>query len=207
MTAIESTPLSIIATVSRLVTRITDRLAQDRSDVPLLVATATQHSLARLGCNSRVMYGAAAWVEILAQGQQPVWAGCWGEHFSFWVETELAETVDFNAAVGHRKRAHARPELEAIYSPPLLWSREIPAFYRFVPEGIAELELTQERDQLLWDRVRTELDEKCRKELVVDEFPNEPILCPGRRVLDDSRKSFGHYERALAVHGIPAPPV
>lgn len=201
-----STPLNSIATVSRLVTLIVDRLAGDRSDVPLLVAAAAQRALKNLGHESRVMYGQAAWIEVLNGDQKPVWAGCWNGNVTFWLETELAETVDLNASVAHRKRPHDRPELQALYAPPILWSREIPAFYRYAAEGIAELELTEERDIQLWKRVCQELDEKSRPELLNEDFPNEPVLCPGRRVLDDSTQSFKHYERAIAVHGVPEAP-
>jgi len=38
------------------------------------------------------------------------------------------------------------------------------------------------------------------------DFPDEPILCPGRRILDDGAQSFRHFDRALPVQGIPDRP-
>lgn len=207
-----STPLPIIALVSRIVTAVADRLTGDRSDSPLLVATACAEALKSLGIRAEVMYGPAAWIEVM-DDHSVIWAGCWGENFSFWVATEFGEVVDLNTSVATRKRAHDRPEARPLYSPPMLWSREVPAFYRYKPEGVAELELTDVRDKDRYEKVLREVRSKCvptAPELVGDEepqFPNEPILCPGRKLLDDSHGTFRHFDRALAVQGIPACPL
>lgn len=223
---LSSTPLPVIANITRVVTRVVDRVTGDRVDYPLLVASACVEALKLFGLGSRIMYGKVAWIEILAN-QQAAWAGCWGKHFHFWVETEFAEVVDLNVSVAYRKRAHDTPTLKALYSAPMLWSAEIPSFYRFVPEGIAELELTEERDIRNYERVLQEISEKCGPKHLTQEgsvasgqtlqqtdstdaagldFPNEPILCPGRRLLDDSQQTFKHFDRALSIYGMPKAP-
>lgn len=205
------THLAVIATVSRVVTMAVDRVTGDRVDCPLLVAAAVQRALKNLGIEGAVMYGQAAWIEIL-NDETPVWAGCWGDNYSFWVATEFGEVVDLNVSAAHRKRSHSNPKLQAKLSAPMLWSREVPAFYRYVPEGMAELDISDERDRRHMEVIFREIDEKCRPEWVLDEradtsFANEPIVCPGRRILDDSHDSFKHFDRALAVGGIPPAPI
>ncbi len=203
-----STPKEIIAKVSLAVTSVVDRITGDRVDYPLLVAHSTLFAMKNLGIDGTLMYGAAAWIEI-REDQTPIWAGCWGQNVHFWVASQFSETIDLNASVAHRKQSHDQPNQKTIYSPPILWSREIPKFYRYKPEGIAELELTEERD-LNWKRIiESEITRVCKKEFLdpVDpEFPNEPILCPNRLLLDDSKTSFKLYDRALGVHGIPEAP-
>lgn len=206
----DATSLEIIANVSRVVTKVTDRITGDRVEYPLLVAAAVVEALKRFGIQSQIMYGQAAWVEIL-EDQSAIWAGCWGKHFSFWVATQYGEVVDLNTSVAHRKRSHAQPEMKASYSPPMLWAREVPSFYRYIPEGIAELELTTDKDQQRFELVLAEVLEKCGPEHAPagsePDFANEPILCPGRRVLDDGNQTFRHFDRALAVRGIPDAPI
>jgi len=204
------TPLPIIANVTRVVTRTIDRITGDRSDYPLLVAAACVEALKKFNIQARIMYGQVAWIEVL-EDMQIVWAGCWGENFHFWVETEFAEVVDLNTSVAFRKKSHGLPHLKALYSPPILWSVEVPKFYRYVAQGIAELELTIEQDQRRLALVLQEIEEKCGRAHLDPEteldFPNEPILCPGRQLLDDSRQTFKHFDRALSVHGIPKAPI
>lgn len=208
-----STPLPVIANVSRVVTAVTDRISGDRVDVPLLVASACAEALRLYSIEARVMYGQAAWVEIL-EDETPIWAGCWGNNVHFWAATEFGEVVDLNTSVAYRKRPHDDPGLKAKYSPPMLWSAEVPAFYRYLPEGVAELELTDSGDRKKFDLVLKEIQEKCgpahlqplRDEAELS-FPNEPILCPGRKLLDDSRDSFRHFDRALSVRGLPPAPI
>lgn len=202
------TPVEIIANVSRVVTRVIDRLMGDRNEVPLMVAAATVEALQRFEIESRVMYGQVAWIEVL-EDHSVVWAGCWGDFFHFWVATQFGEVVDLNASVAVRKRSHSQPHLKPMYSPPILWSKEVPAFYRYQPEGIAELELTSEDDQRKYELALKEIREKCGPLQIRDqepEFVNEAMLCPGRRVLDDTQQTFRHFERALAVKGIPDAP-
>lgn len=209
-----ATPLPIVATVSRVVTRVVDRIMGDRVDVPLMVAAACVEALKLYGIEARVMYGQVAWIEVL-ENQSVIWAGCWGEHFHFWVATQYGEVVDLNTSVAHRKLAHSMPHIQAIYSPPILWSLDVPSFYRYQPEGIAELELLDEQDKRKFDLVLQEICEKCDPALLQGldlqndaalDFPNEPILCPGRKLLDDSKDTFKHFDRALSVHGIPKAP-
>ncbi len=210
--SINGTSLPIIANVSRVVTLVVDRITGDRVDFPLLVAAACVEALKCFGIESRVMYGQVAWLEVL-EDHSLAWAGCWGENFHFWVATQYGEVVDLNTSVAHRKRSHSAPQLKALYSPPILWSAEVPAFYRYIPEGIAELELTEDRDQKQYNLVLAEVKEKCGPTHLKDgdekdlDFPNESILCPGRRLLDDSLDSFKHFDRALSVHGLPTAPI
>jgi hypothetical protein len=137
------------------------------------------------------------------------WAGCWGESIHFWAATSFGEVVDLNTSAAHRTRAHAQPALQAMYSPPMLWSIELPRFYRYEAEGVAELELTEERDRDRFDKVLREINEKCTPaalEQAPQDFPNEPILCSGRKLLDDTLDTFKHFERAIAVRGISRAP-
>ena len=204
------TPVEVISLVSRVVTRVIDRIAGDRVEVPLMVASAVKEALSGLGITAQVMYGPAAWIEIL-EDQTPIWAGCWGSNFHFWTATHFGEVVDLAVSGAHRKRAHDSPEQKAMYSPPMLWAKEVPGFYRYVPEGIAELEITDAEDLRKFELVLAEVREKCTPEAVAKEkanpvFPNEAMVCPGRRVLDDTAQVFRNYDRALRVKGIPQAP-
>lgn len=204
----DSTPLEIIANVTRVVTRAVDRITGDRADFPLLVASATVEALRAFGIESRVMYGQAAWVEVM-EDSTVLWAGCWGENLHFWVGTAFGETVDLNTSVAYKKRAHSNPSLKAMHSPPLLWSREVPSFYRYQPEGVAELELTEEEDRRRFELVCSEISQKCGPKHLAPgdlDFPNEAILGPQRRLLDDTNGTFKHFDRALAVRGVPQAP-
>ena len=75
------------------------------------------------------------------------------------------------------------------------------------------MELDQERDRRWFEACLTEVIEKIGNvRLVVEtpddelDFPEEAILCPGRRILDDASQSFRHYDRAILVQGIPEKP-
>ena len=203
------TPLNIIAAVSRLVTKITDRISGDRSEFPLLVNAVTLEALKIAGVNANIFYGQAAWIEVM-EDMSLIWAGCWGRNYHFWIANNSGEVVDLNTSVSHRKKDHKNALHRPKYSPPLLWSREVPGFYRFVPEGIAEIELTEERDQRWLQLCLEEIRQKLPAALNVSEedldFPDEPILCPGRKILDDAAQSFRHFDRALMIHGIPEKP-
>lgn len=204
-----STPLPVIANVSRIVTKVVDRIAFDRSDFPLMVAAAAVEALKCHGIEGRVMYGEAAWIEVL-ENHGVQWSGCWNGSIYFWAATEFGEVVDLNASVAYKKRAHAEPDQRPVGSPPILWSAEVPGFYRYIAEGVAELELHDEKDRARFEVITAEIREKCRPELLqgdAEEFPNEPILCPGRKLLDDSKNSFRFYDRTLAVTGIPDAPI
>jgi hypothetical protein len=206
--AAPGTPVPVIAQVSRVVTSVVDRITGDRVEVPLMVAAAVVEGLKGFGVEARVMYGPAAWLEVL-EDQSVVWAGCWGQNFHFWAATGAGEVIDLNASVAFRKRAHDRIGVKPLYSPPMLWSAEVPRFYRYVPEGVAELELTDARDQARWETVLREVREKCVPGAVPPgepQFPNEPILLAGRRLLDDAQGTFRHFDRALGVRGIPSAP-
>jgi len=207
--AYSPTPLPIIAAVSRLVTKVTDRIAGDRSEFPLLVNMVALEALKMAGVNANIFYGQAAWIEVM-EDMSLMWAGCWGANTHFWIATNSGEVVDLNTSVSHRRRDHKNPLHQPKYAPPLLWSREVPSFYRYVPEGIAEVELTEERDQRWFKTCVEEIRQKMPDAIRVAEedldFPDEPILCPGRRILDDAAQSFRHFDRALMIHGIPEKP-
>ncbi len=206
-----NTPLAVIAQVSRVVCQVVDRITGDRNEVPLLVAVATSEALRLHGISSRVIYGQAAWCEIL-EDQSVVWAGCWGAFHTFWVATEFGEVVDLNVSVSHRKSSEDPNLPSPMYSPPMLWTHEWPKFYRYQPEGVAEIDLTESRDQNQLRLVLDEINAKCRPELLPASeesdlgFLNEPMICPGRKLLDDSKNSFRLYDRALSVKGIPDAP-
>ncbi|MEK6580514.1 MAG: hypothetical protein AABZ55_14920, partial [Bdellovibrionota bacterium] len=188
--------------------KVVDRVTTDRVSSPLLVAAACVEALKLHKIKSRVMYGHAAWIEVLSD-HSLIWAGCWGENLHFWVETEYGERVDLNSSQAHRKKPDDRPELSAIYSPPMLWTNEAPTFFRYRPIGIAAAEPDDESGKKQLDLVLREIREKCGPEQLGSgepEFANEAILCPGRKILDDSLQSFQHYDRALSVRGIPEAP-
>jgi hypothetical protein len=121
----EATPLPIIATVSRLVTKVADRISGDRSEFPLLVACLVAEVLKRYQIQNNIFYGQAAWLEVM-EDMGMMWAGCWGGHTHFWVATQYGEIVDLNTSVSFRKRAHGNPDHKPKYSPPMLWSKEVP---------------------------------------------------------------------------------
>jgi hypothetical protein len=206
----DATPLPVIAEVSRLVTKVTDRITGDRSEFPLLVASVTCEVLKKFGIDAHVFYGAAAWVEVM-ENQSLMCA--WGEHTHFWVGTQFGEVVDLNTSVSFRKRAHTNPDHQPKHSPPLLWSKEVPAFYKYVPEGIAEVELDGERDKRWFELCLKEVSEKLTEANQLLETPledldfaDEAILCPGRKILDDGAQNFRHYDRAILVQGLPEAP-
>lgn len=204
-----NTPVPVIANVTRIVTKVVDRITGDRSDYPLLVAAATVEALKQHGIEARIMYGQAAWIEIL-QNHAVQWAGCWGESIYFWVATEFGEIADLNVSVAWKKRGHANPESRAIHSPPLLWSNEVPKFYRYIPEGVAEIELHDEKDKKRFELVLEEIRDKCQPAKLQgedEEFPNEPILRWGRKLMDDSLNTFKLFDRTLAVSGLPEAPI
>lgn len=205
---VANTATPIIANVSRIVTRVVDRLTGDRSNYPLLVAMGVTRALSLHGISSRILYGDVAWIEVL-ENHSIIWAGTWGDQFGFWVESEFGEVIDLNASVAHRHKDTKNPDHKPLYSPPILWSNNVPRFYRFRPKGIAEIGELPERDTKWLNALNEEIDTKCRKTLLLgdnEEFPNEPIICPGKKLLDDTLKTFQHYDRALSVVGIPQSP-
>jgi len=199
------TPIAVVATLSRLITKVTDRITGDRSDYPLLVAMVGKQALEHLGIGANIFYGPAAWVEV-QEDQTPLWVGVWGDRAHIWLATEFGEVVDLC-------RGGQAGEQEGKYSPPLIWSKVLPKFYRYHVAGQAEIDLKREQDRKWFDVCLSEVIEKIpakEKLLALNEsdldFPDEAILCPDRRILDDARQSFKHYDRALSIFGIPAAP-
>ena len=209
----DSTPLPIIAEVSRLVTKVVDRITGDRAEYPLLVSCVAHEALKKCGIQSRIFFGAAAWVEVM-ENQSLMWVGAWGSHTHFWVTTQFGEVVDLNTSISFRKKSHQDPHHQPKYSPPILWSKEVPRFYKYQPEGLAEVEIDGERDKRWFELSMKEVNEKLPEDLNILlstsledlDFPDEAILCPGRKILDDAAQSFRHYDRAILVQGIPESP-
>jgi hypothetical protein len=204
----KTTPPEVIANVARVVTKSVDRITGDRSDCPLLVAIATVEALKQHAIRSQIMFGPCAWVEVL-QDQSVVWAGCWDGNYSFWVVTEFQETVDLNVSVAFRKKSHSPLHVAPLYSPPMLWSNEVPIFYKYIPEGVAEIELNDEFEKKRYEAVHSEVIEKCGPHVLNQEqnFPNEPMIMNGHQLLDDSSKTFKLFERVIAVRGIDRCPL
>jgi hypothetical protein len=190
-----------IALVTRVVSKVTDRVCGDRAQYPLLVCAAVKKALSLQGVESRILYGEAAWIEVL-EDHSVHWAGCWGEHFHFWVETEFREIVDLVVGVSHRVRGSKK----AAFSPPLLFAREVPKFYIYAPQGIAELELTEARDRDWLKKITEDLEKNCVQLPGELEFPDEAILINDRKLLDSPQGEFKHFDRALGIAGLPPAP-
>jgi len=206
--SLHSTPLPIIASVTKTLTKATDRLTGDRNDYPTLLCLGIVYALKKFNISSSIWYGEAAWIECL-KDHSILWTGAWGENFHFWVQTQFSEIVDLNTSVSYRKKFSSDPEKKPILSPPLLWSSEIPLFYRYKPIGFAEIEPEIERDQKWLQFLYEEIDEKIKKEdesKIDFEFPNEAIICPGKKLLDDSKKSFQSFDEHLQKTGLPQAP-
>ena len=181
----KETSLVIIANILLLVSNVIDRISGDRSEFPLLVACVTAVALKNYGIGAHIFYGQAAWIEV-NDDMSVIWAGCWGENTHFWVATQFGEVVDLNVSVSHRKRAHDNPDHKPKMSPPMLWSRDVPKFYRYIPEGLAEIELDTERDQRWFDSCLAEVIEKSTPWATLEkipaeqlDFPEEPFLTSG----------------------------
>lgn len=203
-----STGLPIIANVARVVTRVADRVTGGRVDYPHLVALGVKQALSQFRIDSVAVYGKSAWVEVM-EDSTVAWGGYWSDQLGVWVETQFGEIVDLNASVAHLKRGKDRKAKKARYSPPMLWSIEIPKFYKYASVGAAEFDLTLDHEKRYWAAIAAEIAEKCvesKLELSHPEFPNEPILCPGRKLLDDTELSFKHFDRSVSVFGIPDAP-
>lgn len=209
----KSTPLAFIGQASRLITKVTDRISGDRSEFPLLVCSVTSTVLQKCGIGTNIFYGQAAWVEVMEDASL-MWVGCWGQSHHFWVLTQFNEIVDLNTSVSLRKKVHGNEMHQPKYSPPIVWAHEVPKFYRYLPEGLAEVELDSERDQRWQRQCVDEILEKMGdlSLLMTDEvdgvqFPDEAILCPNRKILDDPKQSFGHFDRAMMIQGLPEAPI
>ena len=206
-----NTPLPIIAHVSRIVTRAVDLVTGDRSDYPLLVAGACSKALGFFGIESHVLYGHAAWIEVL-ENHRVIWAQSSEDAPHFWVQSEFKETIDLNMSVAYRRKTKTASRAKAVSSPPLLWTDEVPQFCHFHIEGAAEIAPSEERDQRWWNRIIEEVEKQCQGKTLASleqtelDFPNEPMICPERKLLDDTEESFKHFDRALSVTGIPEAP-
>lgn len=207
-----ATPIEIVATISRLVSKVTDRVTGDRSEFPLLVAAVTKSALEhyKIGCN--IFYGPAAWIEVL-EDASPLWVGCWGKSVHIWAASEFGEVIDLCVGVSFRKRAHANPNHQPKYSPPLVWSKDLPVFYRYKVDGVAEVALDSNKDKEWFELCDAEVKQKLPQLTGLRntpfeslEFPDEPILCPNRRILDDAGRSFQFFDRSLKICGIPPAP-
>jgi hypothetical protein len=203
---LQETPLALIATITKTVTSITDQLTGDRSAAPLLVAKACQYALGLCQIQSDCLYGSAAWIEI-TEAHSPLWTGCWDSNVHFWVQTEFQETVDLNVSVATRQKFDPTSQIKTIISPPMVWSKILPKIYCYDPHGIAEFGSLSESELTMlnttFERIQKSLSTDITKEPVADDFPNEAILCPNQKVLDDSKGSFRTLDRAVGIHGLP----
>ncbi len=204
----QSTPLEVIATVSRIVTISADQLFGDRSDHPLLVSLGCVHALKHFKIKSAVLYGKAAWIEIL-EDQSPIWAGSWEKQSHFWVGNQFDETIDLNTSVAFKMKSQVKLKNPSKHSPPILWSKEIPNFYRYIPEGIAEIDPTDLKFSKYQNDLKRKIDFALNRitQNQEIEFPNESILAPKRKVLDDTFENFKYFDRALSVKGAPESPI
>lgn len=233
--SLQETPLSTLTTVTQRVVAITDRLVGDRGYAPIFVAKVLEHALKLEDISAAVIYGEAAWAEVVPDenGNPRVqWGGRWHQdpgsqdagNFYFWVETRFGEWVDLTAASISRG---SRPK--ALWAPPLLWSRSVPSFYKFKPHGMAEVEFTEPNQLKLFNLACEEIaalrqDSMAPKDPATESSDllsgllsgllNEPLLISrlgehGQRdlqVVDDSRQSFLNFDRALSVLGLPEGP-
>lgn len=198
------TSLEIVGCVSKSVTKAADQLFGDRSLHPLLVCLGGVYALEHFKISSRCLYGQAQWIEIL-ENEKPIWAGSSPQRPHFWLQSQFGETIDFNISVSHRLNSPSGPKEKSKYSPPMLWSLEIPQFYEYHVEGIAEInpedhKLLKQLDRLK-RRIEIAISEYEKSKLI--EFPNEPLLGPERKLLDSTQKEFQHFDRALSIHGFP----
>lgn len=213
-----STPLSVVSQVSYWVTRITDEVTTDRADYPLLVSLAGVEALRLLGIPSQVIFGSAAWIEVL-EDQTLRWAGAWTEaNPYFWVQSEFHEVIDLTVSVSHRMRSQPNQKgyqslnkSKVLFSPPLLWSQKLPRFCVYDAIGIAEIELNSQRDIQWFEKVVEQLKSKISLDTKKDTqnktesdliFPDEPLLY-AQKILDDSQQRFKHYDRALSLQKMP----
>jgi hypothetical protein len=192
------TELKIIAAVSRIVTQVCDQILGDRTTAPLVVALSCQKALLHFKIQSECIYGNAAWIEIQANNQ-PTWVGSWDPGVHFWVQTQFQEIVDLNILLTPKN----------LFCAPLLWSYEVPRFYRYQPMGIAEMSTQDPKEIQIFTSINEHIDSlllelNLEKTLSSSDFPIEPILCSDRQLLDDDQKSFAQFDRALGVYGIPA---
>ncbi len=168
----------------------------------MLLCSAIQSTLQKQKTQSRIMYGKAAWLEVMEDHSL-----CWAGHFNktphFWIQTEFAETVDLHLGAAYLQ--HSEHAIHPLYSPPNLWSKEIPKFCRYVPEGVAEFEVPTGKMGDWLVAIESEIVRGLS--LKHFEFPNEPFLCPDRKLLDDSESRFAHYYRALSVRDWPKAPI
>jgi len=198
------TPLPIVAHASRISMILAERYLTDRTRSPLFLAYGLSEALKCFGIKSRVMFGNASWLEVM-EDHTVLWAGAFGDRMHFWLETEFHETVDLYTGAAHR--AESGSHLKAKYSSPNLWSKEIPAFYKYRAEGIAEADQVDDPTLQLYLK---EIREQCALVNQSDEnaaFFNEPFICNERKLMDDSKGSFKQFERAVQVRGIPKAPI
>jgi len=194
------TPKRIIAHVANIVTQSSDQVIGDRSPYPLLVCAATQFALKQYNIESQIIYGHASWIEIL-NNNKPIWAGCWGESFHFWLVSEFNEMIDLHVSIAHR--SPNQQNKKSIASAPMLWTKQIPNFYQYKPIGIADPEPTETKAQNWLKKIHEKILHKCTEENTEEIFPDEAIICSDKNLLDDTNNSFKKFDRALSVNGFP----
>ncbi len=195
---VRATPLDVIARTAHIVLGSVDRIVGGRQQYPVILNFALQYCLKKFGVDSRIMYGKAAWLEVLENGSL-IWAGHFGDKPHFWLQTEYAETVDLHLGVAYLQDSGVH--LKSRYSPPNLWTRELPNFCKYAPQGVAEFDPPEGKFSEWITAIFSQIDRSI--ETKDADFPNEAFLCPNRKVLDNSESRFRYYDRALSVQTWP----
>ncbi len=202
----ELAPMGRVATVTSTVCQVVDQILGFRARYPLITATVCLEALKLTGAKGSVRYGRACWVEVL-EGGLTRWGGAWQEgEFHFWVETNGGEIVDVAAAATARiPQVGGRAPVQ--YGPPILWSKEIPQFYRYETLGDAETNPDDVEGKKILENLFSRLQRSdLARNPLPEQFLNEPILISGKRLLDDEKQSFLHYDRALRIRHPGKPP-
>ena len=202
---LKSTPINIIAETSRIASKLIDNVTGDRSRHPVMVIEAVRYALKKYSIKSSICFGQASWIEVL-EDMSLEWVGAWDKKKHIWLITSFNEIVDLNISVSYRIKKENG--LKSLYGPPMIWSKKLPKFFRLKFEGFAEFNIETKEEKKYLKIIYKNIDSKCSFDLLPEEpeFSNEPILCPNRKVLDNSEMHFSHFKRAIDTLSIPKPP-
>lgn len=183
----------LIRTLSRGVVLSTERVTGDRTSYPLFVYTALKALLTTHGHGGRIFYGKAAFLAV--ENERQSWFVFGEKRPYFWIETENKETVDLNVFRLIKKMG--------FLGPPLIWSKDIPIFYKYVPEGLAEVDEKEVSESSVFQSILKGASQAQSSEEVV----NEPIIFPDRKMLDSEQEEFATYEKLLNLSTVEKPPI
>ena len=85
----------------------------------------------------------------------------------------------------------------------MLWTKQIPNLYRYSPIGIADPEPSEPKAQTWLQKIHETILRKCTEDSTQETFPNEPIICSDKTLLDDSKGSFQKLDNVITNHGLP----